>query len=461
MLPTCDTSLRPFQWFLMSSSVAPAAHPADTAEQVSVGIDELIAGRPLQFPVHDDQGVLLLAAGQLITDEFKQKLRAHRVGSVKLNTADAARCTLRDVRPSTAPLSVSIDTELAKKIDAVIDGGLMQVSNKGPAVKSNIVYLGRKAYDKNQRKELLSQHDKNSTALGQLMTEALHGNCLDGTCVSMMAAEYLKQMTTDVDNTLTSTADLMKDESIIARSVEVSLLSMALGVELGLDAGNIRDLGMVGLVHDWGMMKVPAAIRSLPRRLTPLEQVEVKKHPIYSLEMLQRVSSLPSIVPVVAYQVHERVNGKGYPRGRRGLSIHIFARILQVADTYVALTTAKPYRPALMPYAAMECMVRQAREKMICPDAMKAMLKVMGLFPLNSVVQLTDGSVARVLRRNQDHYTQPIVQRLQTAAGEPVDPNDLDQILDLKDNPVQVRQALPTPGKKEVSLTVEQQTWQC
>ncbi len=460
-MPTCDTSFRLPYWFLMSSSVSSASVTAGSTEQVSVGVDELIVGRPLQFPVYDDHGVLLLAEGQLITGDFKQKLKSHRMGSVKLSAADAARCTLRNVAAPTAPLSVSIDTELAKKIDAVIDGGLMQVSNKGPAVKSNIVYLGRKAYDKNQRKELLSQHDKNSTALGQLMTEALHGNCLDGTCVSMMAAEYLKQMTTDVDNTLTSTADLMKDESIIARSVEVSLLAMALGVEMGLDAGNIRDLGMIGLVHDWGMMKVPAEIRNLPRRHTPLEQVEIKKHPIHSLEMLQRVSSLPSIVPVVAYQVHERVNGKGYPRGRRGLSIHIFARILQVADTYVALTTAKPYRPPLMPYAAMECMVRQAREKMICPDAMKAMLKVMGLFPLNSFVQLSDGSIARVLRRNHDHYTQPIVQRLQTPAGEPVDPNDLEQILDLKDNPIQVRQALPTPGKNEVSLSAEHQAWHC
>jgi HD-GYP domain-containing protein (c-di-GMP phosphodiesterase class II) len=443
----------------MSLSTASPETPA--AEQVSVGVDELIVGRPLRFPVRDEQGVLLLAEGQLITAEFKQKLKAHRVNNVKLSTEDANRVTLRQVAAPTAPLAVSIDSELAKKIDAVIDGGLVSVTNKGPAVKSSIVYLGRKAYDKDQRRELISQHDKNSDALGKLMSEALQGNCLDGTCVSMMAAEYLKQMTTDVDNTLTSTSDMMKDESIIARSVEVSLLAMALGVEMGLDAGNIRDLGMTGLVHDWGMMKVPEEIRKITRKLNPVEQIEIKKHPIHSLEMLQRVSSLPNIVSVVAYQVHERVNGKGYPRGRRGNSIHIFARILQTADTYVALTTARAYRPALMPYAAMECLVRMAKERLVCPDVMKAMLKVMCLFPLNSFVQLTDGSIARVLRRNQDHYTQPIVSRVQTAEGDAVDPTDLDNILDLKDNPVQVRQALPTPGKSEVGLTNEIQSWYC
>jgi len=434
---------------------------APAAEPVSVGIDELIVGRPLRFPVYDEQGVLLLAVGQLITGEFKQKLKAHKVNTVLLSPDDVQRMTLRQVAAPSAPLSVAIDSELAKKIDAVIDCGLVSVVNKGPAVKSSIVYLGRKAYDKQQRRELISQHDKNSEALGQLMTEALHGNCLDGTCVSMMAAEYLKQMTTDVDNTLTSTSDLMKDESIIARSVEVSLLAMALGVEMGLDAGNIRDLGMIGLVHDWGMMKVPEEIRKLPRRLTPIEQIEIKKHPIHSLEMLQRVSSLPSIVSVVAYQVHERVNGKGYPRGRRGNSIHIFARILQAADKYVALTTSKPYRPALMPYSAMECLVRQAKDRDICPDVMKSLLKVMSLFPLNSFLQLSDGSIARVLRRNLDHYTQPIVARVQTPEGDAVDPTSLDNIIDLTDSPIQVRQALPTPGKTEISLTNDIRISQC
>lgn len=442
-------------------STAMATPEAPTTEPVSVGIDELIVGRPLKSPVYDEQGVLLLAEGQLITGEFKQKLKAHKIATVRLSSEDAQRVTLRTVAAPTTPLSVAIDSELAKKIDAVIDCGLVPVVNKGPAVKSNVVYLGRKAYDKQQRRELISQHDKNSEALGKLMTEALHGNCLDGTCVSMMAAEYLKQMTTDVDNTLTSTESLMKDESIIARSVEVSLLAMALGVEMGLDTGNIRDLGMTGLVHDWGMMKVPEEIRKLPRRLTPVEQLEIKKHPIHSLEILQRVSSLPSIVSVVAYQVHERVNGKGYPRGRRGNSIHIFARILQAADKFVALTTTKPYRPALMPYSAMECLVRQAKDRDICPDVMKALLKVMGLFPLNSFVQLSDGSVARVLRRNLDHYTKPIVSRVQTADGDPVDPTDLDNIIDLTDSPVQVRQALPTPGKSEISLTDDIRNVQC
>jgi HD-GYP domain-containing protein (c-di-GMP phosphodiesterase class II) len=438
-----------------------ATVPAADKSAVSVGVDELIVGRPLKFPLHDNNGVLLLAQGQLITSEFKQKLKAHRVGSVTISSEDAKSVTLRSVEISTAPLAIGIDSEIAKKIDAVIDGGLLSVSNKGPAVKSSVVYLGRKAYDQKQRDQLVNSHNKNSAALGDLMTEALHGKSLDGQVVSMMAAEYLKQMTTDGDNTLTSTSEMMREDDLSARSVEVSLLAMALGIEMGLDAGNIRDLSVAGLVHDWGMMKVPPEIRKAKRRLTPIEQIEIKKHPIHSLEMLQKITSLPTVAAVVAYQVHERFNGTGYPRGRRGSSIHLYARILQVADMYVALTSERGYRPGLMPYSAMELLLRKAKERSSCPEVVKALLKTLCLFPLNSMVLLSDGSAARVLRRNKDLYTQPIVQRVQTADGSPADPNDLDNIIDLADGSVTVQQALPTPGKMEVALSDEHVSWNC
>jgi HD-GYP domain-containing protein (c-di-GMP phosphodiesterase class II) len=441
----------------MTTATAPAAD----ASSVNVGVDELIVDRPLKFPLFDNNGVLLLAEGQLITSDFKQKLKAHRVGSVKLSAEDAKSVTLRSLQASTAPMAITIDSEIAKKLDAVIDGGLLSVSNKGPSVKSSVVYLGRKAYDQKQRGQLVNSHNKNSAALGDLMAEALHGKSLDGAVVSMMAAEYLKQMTTDADNTLTSTSEMLREDDLSARSVEVSLLAMALGVEMGLDANNIRDLSVAGLVHDWGMMKVPAEIRQAKRRLTPVEQIEIKKHPIHSLEMLQKITSLPTVAAVVAYQVHERFNGTGYPRGRRGSSIHMFARILQVADMYVALTSERPYRPSLMPYSAMELLLRKAKERSSCPDVVKALLRTLGLFPLNSMVLLSDGSVARVLRRNKDLYTQPIVQRVQGADGSPSDQSDLANIIDLSEGAVSVKQALPTPGKTEVALSDEHLTWNC
>ncbi|MCA9016743.1 MAG: hypothetical protein KDA77_15525, partial [Planctomycetaceae bacterium] len=212
-------------------------------------------------------------------------------------------------------------------------------------------------------------------------------------------------------------------------------------------------IGLCGLVHDWGMVRVQDKIGKWRRKLNPVERMEMQKHPIFSLEMLEDVSGIPSVVPVVCYQVHEQPNGKGYPRNRTQNMIHMFARILNVAHCYVSLTTSREDRPALMPYAAMEFLLRQTNDKTIDSAPMRALLNLLSLFPVGSFVTLTDGSAARVIRRNENHYTSPIVQIIQTADGKHADPMNPDNILDLNKSHHEIDQALPTPGKDEIDLS--------
>ncbi|MCA8989309.1 MAG: HD domain-containing protein [Planctomycetaceae bacterium] len=324
------------------------------------------------------------------------------------------------------------------------------VKNTGPAVKEKLVFLGKKGYSQQQRGRLLEGHKENSKALGSMISDAIHGTLSDGAPVAKMAANYLQEMTTDTDNVLTSTIGLFEEEDLATRSIEVSVLSMAIGIEMGLDQENCYRLAITGLVHDWGMMKVPEEIRSAVHKINVIEQLEIHKHPIHSMELLQRVSSLPSVVSVISYQVHERMNGTGYPRGRRGKSIHQLARMLQVADEYVELTSPIRKRRPVMIYKAMEHLIYQAKQNRIDGEVVKALLKVQSLFPLGSYVTLSDGSIAQVLRRNRDHFAEPIVCRVQNSSGHEVAPNDPENIIDLHESQdLKVIQALPTPGSDE------------
>lgn len=422
------------------------------SELSTVSLNDIIVGRRLEAPLYDVNGILLLAAGSIVTQEIKQAIRNRGDKSVCLSRGDAQRLTLQTPSQA-APSPLAFDTELTRKLDAIMDSGLLGVKNTGPAVKGDVVYLGRKGYDQEQRQRLKEQHEKNGQALGDLMSGALHGNAMDGNMVAGMAAQYLKEMTTDTDNVLSSAINQFEQDDIASRSLEVSLLAMAIGIEMDLDAENIRHLAMAGLVHDWGMMRVPAEIRNADHRLNPIEMLEIKKHPIYSLELLQHVSALPRVVAVIAYQVHERFNGTGYPRGRCGHSIHPFSRILQVADAFVGMTSVRPFRPAMMRYSAMECLIRQAKERAVDPEVVRALLKIQSLFPIGSYVALSDGSVAQVLRRNRDHYTQPIVARVQDAEGNPVDSKADEHIIDLlAADHLKVEEALPLPGSNEIPL---------
>lgn len=426
-------------------------------ESVAVSVDELIIGRRLKFPIFDSEGILLLAEGSVVTSDIKKNLRSRHVSNLLLNKDDLKTATLREstLAVPTTP-AVAFDSDLTRQLDAIIDAGLLTVANKGPAVRDEVVFLGRRAYDQEQRQQLIKKHEQNGKALGSMMSEALHGdNQLDGQIVAGIAMNYLKELATDPDNVLTSTIDSFQQDDLAGRALETSLLAMAIGIEMKFDAENIKNLGTISMVHDWGMMRVPAVVRNADRVLTQVERLEIQKHPIYSLEILQRVTALPRVVPLVAYQIHERMNGKGYPRGRRGASIHPFARVIQVADTYVAMTSARPYRPPYMRYAAMESLVRQSRERDVDAEVVRALLSIQSLFPIGSIVALSDGSIARVLRRNAQYYTAPIVQRLQDHEGEPVDPLDLENIIDLNESNLDVSQALPTPGRNEVALNAD------
>ena len=422
-----------------------------TAETVSVDIDQLIVGRPIKFPIHDEKGVLLLAEGAVITSDFKRLLRNHNVPAVNVDARDVGQVTLNAAVE--AADSFSFDNELTQHLDRIIDGGMIPVRNAGLAVQDEMVFLGKKAYDQEQRERLVEQNSASQQAIASVMRSALHGDSVDGNAMSQMTGNYVEEMQKDVDSVLTSTLGMFDDDSLSAQALQTSLLSMALGIEMGFDADNVRMLGLIGMVHDWGMMKVPREVREATHPLSSSDFHEIKKHPIHSLEMLQNAVGMPGLVSLVSYQIHERPNGQGYPRGRAGKSIHQFARVVAVADSYTAMTSAWTWRKPFMAYAAVECLLRDAQKRKADSTVVRALLSILSLFPIGSLVTLNDGSIARVMRRNGSKYMPPIVQLIQDGNGEAVDPLRPESVIDLSESEIKVEQALPSPGRKELGLT--------
>ncbi len=438
-----------------------AAVLAPRTEQTSmsytdVRVDELIVGRTLKFPVLDQGGVLLLAAGSLITSEFKRNLLQRKIGTIRASEMDSGRISLTraDFTDLNSKDMLSLDSEVASQLDKLIDSGLMVFQNHGQPVKSEAVYHGRKAYNLEKYETLRDQRIATLESLGSMMKETLHGRGVSSAVVNQLAASYLADMSDDADCVLAVAMEASQNASIADHCFKMSMLATAIAIEMGMNEDNCRRVCVAGLVHDWGMARVPEEVRNATRLLSQHDFFEIKKHPIHTAEILERIPGIPSMVPVIAYQVHERPNGRGYPRGRRGDRIHILARILAAADIFVALTERKSYRPPLAPYAAMECLVRMAKEQDVDPQVTRALLTSICLFPIGSLVVLNDGSTARVIRRNGDHFAKPIVQRVQDAEGNKVGPED-EHILDLLHSELHIVQALPTPGRDEVLLSEE------
>ena len=123
--------------------------------------------------------------------------------------------------------------------------------------------------------------------------------------------------------------------------------------KLGLDTDDLRLLRLAATVHDIGKITVPAEILSKPTRLSEAEFAMIKGHSEAGWELLEP-AGLPASVTDAVLQHHERLDGSGYPAGLRDDEIGEFARIVAVADVVEAMSSHRPYRPAIGVEPALE-----------------------------------------------------------------------------------------------------------
>ena len=135
----------------------------------------------------------------------------------------------------------------------------------------------------------------------------------------------------------------------------LAFISVALGIALGLDRVSLLALYRGGYLHDVGKVGIPDSILFKPGKLTAEEWVTMRSHSVRGEEICRHLKSLSAVLPIIRHH-HERWDGSGYPDGLRGDQIPLLARVLQIADIYDALTSARPYKPAYTPAEAIDIM---------------------------------------------------------------------------------------------------------
>jgi len=134
-----------------------------------------------------------------------------------------------------------------------------------------------------------------------------------------------------------------RDHTSAGLAEKVAHWAMQLGSALDLPDDQLTLLYRAALLHDVGTVSVPVDVLSKQGRLDPGEFSQVKQHPIVGEEILAALPSAEQVLPAVRHH-HERVDGAGYPDGLGGEDIPLFARIIAIADAYVAMSSDRPYR---------------------------------------------------------------------------------------------------------------------
>ncbi|MEW5743928.1 MAG: HD domain-containing phosphohydrolase [Nitrospirota bacterium] len=145
-------------------------------------------------------------------------------------------------------------------------------------------------------------------------------------------------------------------------SVNVGVLSIGLGIETGMDKKEAHFLGLGALLHDVGKNTIPPEILNKEGKLSDIEYQLIRTHVEEARRILsgQRAFPLESFSAVLEH--HERLSGKGYPRGLSADRISLFGRITAIADCYDALTTQRPYRTAFTPFYALSVLVNEIED---------------------------------------------------------------------------------------------------
>jgi response regulator RpfG family c-di-GMP phosphodiesterase len=145
----------------------------------------------------------------------------------------------------------------------------------------------------------------------------------------------------------------LRDPPRAGEAERVRVLATQLARECGVSSGELRWIEAAALVHDIGEAGEMDPILRKPGQLTPEEMARVRRHPLHSEALLRAVSGFDRVAQIVRHH-HERYDGSGYPDALKGEDIPLGARILAVADAYVALTSPRPHRPAFEHTAALQ-----------------------------------------------------------------------------------------------------------
>jgi len=190
--------------------------------------------------------------------------------------------------------------------------------------------------------------------------------------------------------------------------VNVAIIAVKVGIGLGYGGSKLSKLAQAALIHDIGMVKVPKALLEKAGKLTPGEFEEVKKHPHYGHDLIMAQGKEYQWLADIVYQEHERQGGQGYPQGLKGKQIHPFASIIGISDEYEAYSHHRDYRRKFMAYEALQKVV-EFRDDSFPPEVIRALMRQMTIFPLNSFVQLNSGEIGRVVATSKDNLLRPTV----------------------------------------------------
>ena len=256
--------------------------------------------------------------------------------------------------------------------------------------------------------EVGTLHNKTKKSVDRMFSDMQAVKDIDGGAIHDVVNDCVTNILKNPDAVLWYTQMDKKDSYLSQHSLNVAILSIALGKHLRMPQHQLEDLGTCGLLHDIGKTRLPASLLYKTSPYTEHEKRILRGHTLAGRDILLSSNAVFSGAADVAFSHHEHVDGSGYPAGEEGSKMTQFTKIVAIADRYDDLVNSTTLEPSISTTEALR-VIYEARGTAYDKETVLAFIKCVGAYPPGTIVEMTNGEVGIVLSNNSDDKLRPRV----------------------------------------------------
>ncbi|RED57664.1 HD-GYP domain-containing protein [Cohnella lupini] len=347
-----------------------------------VGISELEIGDVLARPVQGNNGIVMLEAGTKLTEQYIHRLRALKIKFVHLTVPSATAGSER-----------------------VLKG---RSSEENTWIRPDIDKLKNDEYARREAVKLVAEFADRSLMLERIALPFPEGNFRE------RFRDILLEITSQPALAEELGVLMLTDRMLFEHALNVTLCSSVIGTAQKFDSAKLYELSVGAMFCDIGMTRLPTDFTKVNRELKENELTVLRQHTNEGYRVLKGMKEIPLASAQCALLHHERYSGSGYPMGVTNANIPEFAQIVGLSDVYNALGSPRHHRNAYGPSEAIEYLFASGNYDFEW-DLIKSFLNLVVIYPVSTLVKLSNGQTASVMETASRPLQRPIVQVLREA----------------------------------------------
>lgn len=342
-----------------------------------VDVKQLTVGMKLAEEVHTALGGLLFAKGTALFEKDIEYLEAFMIKQVHVEEAG--------------------------------EGGWSEPADPAKAEQPAVAVKVKVAVQKDKPEAFQQSFEKAVATLKNLLIRVQGGDNIPVMEVREVIAPILAQFQTQPQVMLSLRHFSRMDSYAYEHAIAVGIISYMIAKWIKVPEKEWMQVALAGTLLDVGKTKIDRRILQKPGKLTPEEFEEMKKHTVYGYQIIKASHGLSEGVALAALQHHEREDGSGYPLGLPGSKLHLYSKIVAVADVYHAMCSDRIYQKAQSPYLVVEQLVQDSFGK-LDPGIVRAFVDGITQFAAGTIVELSDGTIGKIVFTDRNHPTRPMVE---------------------------------------------------